>query len=175
MDKFCAQNNFIVANSDVFIGLVGWAAGSFSTSYVLSLVPTRANNRFVDNELCSKCLVGAVMNGNGTFPRPPSPTDPSNPSQTQGSPASSSVSSRVTIGSSVASSISFSRTASSSSVSFVSGTPSTVTSSFSGSRPPNATTTNFSPTQTVSRNGGSRLRGVVQWIELTVVLAAVAL
>ena len=169
LDKFCAQNNFIVANSDVFVGLVGWAAGSFSTSYVLSMVPTRSNNRFVDNELCTKCLVGAVMNGNGTVPRPPlpSPTNPSSPSQTQGSPASSSVSSRVTIGSSVASSISLSRTGS---VSFVSGTPSTVT-----SRAPNATTTNFSPTQTVSRNGGSMLRGVVQWIELTVVLAVAAL
>ncbi|KAH8673927.1 glycoside hydrolase superfamily, partial [Xylariales sp. PMI_506] len=37
--NFCEQNAFINQNSDVFLGFVAWAAGSFSTSYVLSLTP----------------------------------------------------------------------------------------------------------------------------------------
>ncbi|KAF8846566.1 glycoside hydrolase [Acephala macrosclerotiorum] len=32
---FCAQNAFLNENSDVFLGYIAWAAGSFATSYVL--------------------------------------------------------------------------------------------------------------------------------------------
>lgn len=54
---FCAQNAFINSNSDVFIGLVAWAAGSFSSSYLLSLTPNKQNGRLVDNALASQCVV----------------------------------------------------------------------------------------------------------------------
>lgn len=54
---FCAQNAFLNENSDVFLGYIAWAAGSFSTSYILSLTPTEENGKFVDNALCSQCVV----------------------------------------------------------------------------------------------------------------------
>ncbi|KAF6800239.1 glycoside hydrolase family 5 protein [Colletotrichum sojae] len=55
---FCAQNTFINQNSDVFIGLVGWAAGSFDTNYVLSLTPKKSGGGYVDNELMKQCVHG---------------------------------------------------------------------------------------------------------------------
>ncbi|KAK6219070.1 hypothetical protein LQW54_002572 [Pestalotiopsis sp. IQ-011] len=43
LTNFCSQNAFINQNSDAFVGFVAWAAGSFSTSYVLSLTPSKQN------------------------------------------------------------------------------------------------------------------------------------
>ncbi|KAB5533509.1 glycoside hydrolase superfamily [Coniochaeta sp. 2T2.1] len=57
MTTFCAQNAFINANSDVFVGLVAWAAGSFSSSYLLSLTPTKQGDRLVNNALAAQCVV----------------------------------------------------------------------------------------------------------------------
>ncbi|KAI0105464.1 endoglucanase 2 [Nemania sp. FL0031] len=57
MTAFCAQNSFINKNSDVFAGLVAWGAGSFSTSYVLSLTPSNQNGRLVDNALMKQCVL----------------------------------------------------------------------------------------------------------------------
>lgn len=57
MADFCAQNAFINANSDVFVGLVAWAAGSFGTSYLLSLTPSNQGGALVDNELMAQCVV----------------------------------------------------------------------------------------------------------------------
>ncbi|OIW26339.1 cellulase, partial [Coniochaeta ligniaria NRRL 30616] len=54
---FCAQNALINANSDVFTGLVTWAAGSFSPSYLLSLTPNKQGGALVDNALASQCVV----------------------------------------------------------------------------------------------------------------------
>ncbi|KAK2000571.1 cellulase [Colletotrichum falcatum] len=54
---FCAQNTFINQNSDVFIGLVGWAAGSFDTNYILSLTPKKSGNSFTDNNLMKQCVL----------------------------------------------------------------------------------------------------------------------
>ncbi|KAF4883440.1 Endoglucanase EG-II [Colletotrichum fructicola] len=54
---FCAQNTFINQNSDVFIGLVGWAAGSFGTDYVLSLTPKKSGNSYTDNDLMKQCVL----------------------------------------------------------------------------------------------------------------------
>jgi len=48
----CSQNRYIKANSDVFLGFVGWAAGSFATSYVLSMTPTGST----DQLLVSSCM-----------------------------------------------------------------------------------------------------------------------
>lgn len=59
---FCAQNTFLNQNSDVFLGYIGWGAGSFSNSYVLSLTPTEQNGKFVDNALCSQCVVAPFLN-----------------------------------------------------------------------------------------------------------------
>ncbi|KAJ0122127.1 cellulase [Diaporthe amygdali] len=54
---FCSQNSFINQNSDVFMGLVGWGAGSFDTSYILSLTPSKQNNQLVDNQLMQQCVI----------------------------------------------------------------------------------------------------------------------
>ncbi|KAI8962395.1 glycoside hydrolase family 5 protein [Daldinia sp. FL1419] len=57
LKMFCAQNTLINNNSDVFVGIVGWGAGSFETSDALSLTPSRKDGRLVDNQLMSQCLV----------------------------------------------------------------------------------------------------------------------
>ncbi|KAK3319598.1 glycoside hydrolase superfamily [Cercophora scortea] len=61
MERFCEQNAFINANSDVFVGLVAWAAGSFDTSYILGLTPSQKNGKYVDNALATKCVVGTWL------------------------------------------------------------------------------------------------------------------
>jgi endoglucanase len=48
----CQAIQFLNANSDVYLGYVGWAAGSFDVNYVLSEVP----NNGVDQQLVTKCL-----------------------------------------------------------------------------------------------------------------------
>jgi endoglucanase len=56
------QNTFINQNSDVFLGYIAWAAGSFSTSYTLSLTPTKQNGKYVDNALASRCVISPWLN-----------------------------------------------------------------------------------------------------------------
>ncbi|KAK2017679.1 cellulase-domain-containing protein [Colletotrichum eremochloae] len=60
--SFCAQNTFINQNSDVFIGLVAWAAGSFGTDYVLSLTPKKSGNSYTDNNLMKQCVLDTWAN-----------------------------------------------------------------------------------------------------------------
>lgn len=68
LTAFCAQNAFINANSDVIVGLVGWAAGSFSTSYLLSLTPSKAaGGGFIDNTLAKQCVLDTWLNANETI------------------------------------------------------------------------------------------------------------
>lgn len=58
MVKFCAQNEFIAKNTDVFIGFVGWGAGSFDSSYVLTLTPSKgANGKYINNKLLEECII----------------------------------------------------------------------------------------------------------------------
>ncbi|KAE8451626.1 Endoglucanase EG-II [Mollisiaceae sp. DMI_Dod_QoI] len=59
---FCAQNTFLNQNSDVFLGYIAWAAGSFATSYILSLTPSKQNGKFVDNALASQCVISPWVN-----------------------------------------------------------------------------------------------------------------
>ncbi|KAI0444997.1 endoglucanase 2 [Xylaria telfairii] len=78
MTAFCAQNSLINTNSDVFTGLVAWGAGSFSTSYLLSLTPSNQNGRLVDNALTKQCLLAqwndAPSSSTTPTPRPTTPT-----------------------------------------------------------------------------------------------------
>ncbi|KAJ4315058.1 hypothetical protein N0V84_008570 [Fusarium piperis] len=57
MEKFCAQNEFIAKNSDVFIGFVGWGAGSFKYDYVLTLTPIKSGDGYEDNKLMKQCIL----------------------------------------------------------------------------------------------------------------------
>jgi len=53
----CQQVAYLNANSDVFLGYIGWAAGNFdAATYVLSEVPTDNNGVWTDSALVSACL-----------------------------------------------------------------------------------------------------------------------
>ncbi|KAK7678674.1 Endoglucanase EG-II [Cerrena zonata] len=60
----CEQTKFQAQNSDVFLGYVGWSAGNFDPSYVLSEVPTNTGSTWTDTSLTKACLapnmVGAL-------------------------------------------------------------------------------------------------------------------
>lgn len=60
--NFAAQNVFINQNADVYVGFVGWGAGSFSSSYVLSLTPTKQGNSYVDNTVMQQCVIDPWVN-----------------------------------------------------------------------------------------------------------------
>lgn len=53
----CAQINFMKQNSDVFLGVVGWSAGSFDSTYELTETPTKNGNTWTDTSLVKACLV----------------------------------------------------------------------------------------------------------------------
>lgn len=72
MTAFCAQNAAINANADVYVGLVAWAAGSFDTSYVLTLTPQKSGNTFTDNALMKQCVLGIWNSAATTTPTTPS-------------------------------------------------------------------------------------------------------
>lgn len=44
------------ANSDVYLGYIGWSAGSFSTTYELNETPTGSGNNWQDTALVKACL-----------------------------------------------------------------------------------------------------------------------
>lgn len=53
----CAEVATLNANSDVYLGYVGWAAGSFASSYTLSLTPSGSNSTgWTDSAQVTKCL-----------------------------------------------------------------------------------------------------------------------
>ncbi|KIO31970.1 hypothetical protein M407DRAFT_18995 [Tulasnella calospora MUT 4182] len=51
----CQQMKYLLANSDVFVGYTGWAAGSYDTSYILDETPSWSNP-LVDTALVAACL-----------------------------------------------------------------------------------------------------------------------
>lgn len=53
----CSALSYLNQNSDVYLGYVGWSAGAFSTSYVLSLTPSgSASAGWVDQPLLTQCF-----------------------------------------------------------------------------------------------------------------------
>jgi len=52
----CQQIAYLNENSDVFLGYIGWAAGNFLTTYVLSETPTDTNGVWTDTPLVSACI-----------------------------------------------------------------------------------------------------------------------
>ncbi|KAF8970192.1 endoglucanase [Flammula alnicola] len=62
----CQQIAFQAQNSDVFLGYVGWAAGNFDPSYVLSEVPTQNGNTWTDTLLVQSCLAPSSGSQNGS-------------------------------------------------------------------------------------------------------------
>ncbi|KAK5712233.1 hypothetical protein LTR17_018046 [Elasticomyces elasticus] len=54
----CAELDSLNANSDVYLGWVGWGAGKFDSSYVLSETPTLSGSTYVDVPLVKQCIAG---------------------------------------------------------------------------------------------------------------------
>lgn len=54
----CEELATLNTYSDVFLGWTGWAAGSFDTSYVLSLTPTNNGGSWTDQPLLTQCFAG---------------------------------------------------------------------------------------------------------------------
>ncbi|TFY57763.1 hypothetical protein EVG20_g8415 [Dentipellis fragilis] len=54
------QIAYQAANSDVFLGYVGWAAGNFDPSYVLSEVPTNSGGKWTDTSLVAQAMAPSL-------------------------------------------------------------------------------------------------------------------
>lgn len=52
----CQQIAYLNQNSDVYLGYVAWAAGSFSTTYPLTLTPTNNGGSWTDQPLLKQCF-----------------------------------------------------------------------------------------------------------------------
>lgn len=52
----CAQLAFMRKNTDVFLGVVGWAAGAFDATYELVETPTKQGSSWADTALVKACL-----------------------------------------------------------------------------------------------------------------------
>ncbi|OCH93916.1 endoglucanase [Obba rivulosa] len=52
----CQQVTYQQQNSDVLLGYVGWAAGNFMNTYVLSETPTESGSTWTDAALVSACM-----------------------------------------------------------------------------------------------------------------------
>ncbi|QUC17505.1 uncharacterized protein UV8b_01746 [Ustilaginoidea virens] len=57
MTKFCEQNEFIAKNDDVIVGFVGWGAGGFDNTYILTLAPEWTGDGWTDNKLMKQCIL----------------------------------------------------------------------------------------------------------------------
>lgn len=66
----CEVLDFLNENSDQFLGYLGWSAGSFDSTYVLSLVPEGGK----DQPLMEKCFAAKFGGGAGTNPAAPVPS-----------------------------------------------------------------------------------------------------
>jgi endoglucanase len=93
LTKFCEQNEFIAKNEDVIVGFVGWGAGGFDDTYVLTLTPLKSGNTWTDNKLMKQCIIGAfgkaldpiVPPTSSTTSTPPT-TEPATQSSTEAPP-----------------------------------------------------------------------------------------
>ena len=88
MEKFCTQNEFISSNSDVFIGFVAWGAGSFTSSYVLTLTPEGSDGSYTDNKLMKKCILAPFIEDAAPATASASKTSTSHSTSTQRSATS---------------------------------------------------------------------------------------
>ena len=68
MTHVCEAVSFLNENSDVYLGYMGWGAGSFDQSYKLTLTPKDNGGTFEDQPLLTKCFVETFGGGSGTMP-----------------------------------------------------------------------------------------------------------
>ena len=89
LTNVCEALDFLNENSDSFVGWVGWAAGSFATTYVLSLTPSGDT----DVPLMTQCFAGKFGGGAGTS----NATTPSTPQSSAGATPPSTTTAPVSI------------------------------------------------------------------------------
>ena len=68
MTHVCEVADYLNENSDVYLGMLGWAAGSFDPdAYVLSLTPhvDKDSKKMTDQPLLTKCFVEKFKGGSG--------------------------------------------------------------------------------------------------------------
>lgn len=58
LTDLCAQLDVLNQYSDAFLGWVGWSAGAFDTSYVLTETPDGSAGAYTDQPLVKQCIVG---------------------------------------------------------------------------------------------------------------------
>lgn len=58
LQKLCEQFDVLNDNSDVYLGWTAWSAGSFKTTYKLSLTPTSDGSIWTDVPLLTRCVAG---------------------------------------------------------------------------------------------------------------------
>lgn len=58
LTNLCEQLSTLNDYGDVFLGWVGWAAGRFDTTYVLTETPVQNGNTWTDQPLVEQCIVG---------------------------------------------------------------------------------------------------------------------
>jgi len=56
IEFMCQQIAYQAQNSDVILGYVGWAAGNFDVSYVLSELPAGSGSSWTDTSLVASCM-----------------------------------------------------------------------------------------------------------------------
>lgn len=67
LQYLCEQNDFINANSDVFLGVLGWGAGGFDTKwgYNLTETPIETEYGYEDQRLVKDCIIGKFKGAKG--------------------------------------------------------------------------------------------------------------
>ncbi|THV79101.1 cellulase-domain-containing protein [Aureobasidium pullulans] len=58
LTNVCTMLNYLMTNSDVYLGWTGWSAGMFASNYVLSEVPTGSAGSYTDQAILTKCIAG---------------------------------------------------------------------------------------------------------------------
>ena len=90
MTDVCQVADYLNENNDVYLGMLGWAAGSFDpTSYVLSLTPTQSGTTWTDQPLLTKCFADKFSGGSGNSSTTPSGSDTGSETATPDTPTSS--------------------------------------------------------------------------------------
>lgn len=75
LQHVCEALRYIEDNSDVYLGYLGWSAGSFAPDYILALTPFGdAKSGWKDQELLTKCF--AAGGGSGPAPKPSTTPEP---------------------------------------------------------------------------------------------------
>jgi len=54
---FCAQNEAINANADVYLAYIAWAAGSVNSTYILDLAPSVKGKVYTDMQMTTECVI----------------------------------------------------------------------------------------------------------------------